>query len=117
MSFCTVPAELVARHALLLGDQDVERQEHHGGRVDGHRGGDLGERNIVKQPSHVVQRCDGHADLADLAARQRVVGVEAELRGQVEGDGESGGALGQEVAVASVRLHRAAEPGVLAHRP
>ena len=32
-------------------------------------------------------------DLADLAARARVVGVEAHLRGQVEGDGEAGLAL------------------------
>ena len=28
MSFWTVPRELLARHALLLGDQLVEQQQH-----------------------------------------------------------------------------------------
>ena len=37
----------------------------------------------------------GHADLADLAARELVVGVVAGLRRQVEGDRQAGLALGQ----------------------
>ena len=66
---------------------------------------------------HVGERGDGDADLADLARGHRVVGVVADLGRQVEGDGEAGLALVEEVAVAAVRLLGVAEAGVLAHRP
>src|SRR2546428_501946 len=46
-----------------------------------------------------------------------ISGVVAHRSRQVEGDGEPGLSLGQEVAEAAVRLRRAAEAGVLAHRP
>ena len=44
---------------------------------------------------HVALVRDRHADLADLAAGQLVVGVVAGLGGQVEGDRQAGLALGQ----------------------
>ena len=59
----------------------------------------------------------GDADAADLAARQRVVGVVADLGRQVEGDREAGRALREQVAVAAVRFRGVGEAGVLAHRP
>ena len=43
-----------------------------------------------KSTLHVVERVDGHADLAHLAAGAGCVGVVAHLRGQIEGDGEAG---------------------------
>ena len=66
---------------------------------------------------HVVDRVDGHADLADFALGERMVGVVAHLRRQIERDAQSVDALGEQVAVAGVRLGGGAEPGVLAHRP
>jgi hypothetical protein len=48
---------------------------------------------------------------------QGVVGVVADLRGQVEGDAQAGLALAQQVAVALVGLLGRAEAGVLAHGP
>ena len=56
-------------------------------------------------------------DLADLAQRHRVVGVVADLRGQVEGDGQPGLPCVEQEAVARVGLFGGGVPGVLAHRP
>src|SRR5206468_8836843 len=54
---------------------------------------------------------------ADLADGARVVRVVAELRRQVERDGESGLPAVEQVAEARVRLLRRCEAGVLADRP
>src|SRR6185437_5850293 len=62
-------------------------------------------------------RVDRDARAADLAARQRVVGVEAQLGGQVERHGEAGLAAVEQQPEAPVGLLRRREAGVLAHRP
>ena len=54
---------------------------------------------------------------ADLAGGERVVGVVAHLRRQIEGDAQAADALREQIAVARVRLRGRAEPGVLPHRP
>ena len=66
------------------------------------------DRDAVEQLAHVAEVVDGHADLADLAARLRRVGVVADLRGQVEGDRQAGLPLGQVGAV-----QRRSTPGPL----
>ena len=109
--------QLRLRHALLLADQDVERDEHRRRRVDRHRGGDAVERDAVEQRLHVGERRDGDAALAHLAERQRVVGVAAHQRRQVEGDRQPAAAVLEQVLEARVRLGRAAVAGELAHRP
>ena len=53
----------------------------------------------------------------DLAEAARVVGVQAELGGQVERHRQPGRALGEQVAVALVGLLRRGVARVLAHRP
>ncbi len=111
------PAQPGEVHALLLGDELVQQQQHRGGRVDRHGGRDLGQRQAVEQQPHVVQGVDRDADLAHLAGGQRVVGVQAHLGRQVEGDAQTAGAGRDELVVALVGLPRATEPGVLAHRP
>ncbi len=67
--------------------------------------------------AHVALVGDGHADLADLAARELVVGVVAGLRRQVEGDRQAGLALGQVRAVQLVGLLRGRVTGVGPHHP
>ena len=67
--------------------------------------------------AHVVDRVDRDADLADLAVRDRRVGVVAHLGRQVEGDRQAAGAVRDELLVALVGLLGGAEAGVLAHRP
>jgi hypothetical protein len=49
---------------------------------------------------------DRHADLADFAAREDVVGIIGRLRGQIEGDGEARLALAQIHPVQLIRLFR-----------
>ena len=83
-------ADLLARHALLLGDQLVEQQQDGAGGVDRHRRRDLVHREVGHEQAHVGQRVDGHADLAHLALGPGVVGVVAHLRRQVEGAREAG---------------------------
>ena len=86
MSFWIVPGSFVARHALLLGDRDVERQQDRGGAVDREAGADLVERDAVEQDLGVGERVDRDADPADLLLDLGVVGVVAALRRQVERD-------------------------------
>ena len=59
----------------------------------------------------------GHADLADLAVGERMVGVEPVLRRQVEGDREAALPGGEEVADASVRGRRRRPARIHAHHP
>ena len=109
--------ERAARDAALVGDRDVERQQRRRRGVDGHRRRDLAERQAVEQHTHVVDRRDRDAGAPDLAARQRVVGVAAHLRRQIEGDRQPGLPRRQQELVATVGLLRGAEAGVLAHGP
>ena len=110
-------AELLGGDALLPSHGDVEGEQNRRRRVDGHRRGDLVQRDLIEQGLHVGQATDGDADLAHLAARHLGVGVVARLRGQVEGDAQARLPLFEQVAVAPVRLLGGGEAGVLAHRP
>src|SRR5206468_150982 len=66
---------------------------------------------------HVGEARDRDSDAADLAAGERRVRVEADLRREVERDGEPRLPALEEVAVALVRLLGRLEPRVLAHGP
>ena len=110
-------AQLLRLDALLLADQLVEQQQHRRGRVDRHRGRDLVERDAVEHPPHVVDRVDRHAGAAHLAGAERVVGVAAELGGQVERHREAGRAVVDQVVEALVGLLGRRVARVLAHRP
>ena len=110
-------ADLARVRPLLLGDGDVEREEDGRRGVDGHRGGDLVQRDAIEERLHVAQGADGDAHLPHLALHHGIVGVVADLGGQVEGDGEAGLPLGEQVLVPLVRLLGGAEAGVLAHGP
>ena len=117
MSFWIVPCSARARRALLVGDRDVERHQPRRGGVDGHRRVHRAERDAVEQRAHVAEMADRHADLADLAARQHVIGVVAGLRRQIEGDREAGLALGQILAIELVRIARGRMARVGAENP
>jgi hypothetical protein len=51
---------------------------------------EMRSRGCREEALHVLDRVDGHADFADLAEGHGLVGVVADLGGQVEGDGEAG---------------------------
>ena len=117
MSFWVVPWRTLAVDAVLLADRHVEREQPRGGGVDRHRRVHLVQRDAVEQRVHVALVGDRDADLADLAARELVVGVVAGLGGQVERDREAGLALLEVLAVERVRLPRGGMPRVGAHHP
>ena len=117
MSFCVVPASLRDVVPVLLGDGQVEREQPHRRGVDRHRRVHLVERDAVEQRAHVADVGDRHADLADLADGELVVGVVAGLRRQVEGDRQAGLPLRQVAPVQRVGLGRRGVAGVGAHDP
>jgi hypothetical protein len=100
-----------------LGGGDVEGEHDGGGRVDGHRHGHLAEIDAGEERLHVVERVDGGALAADLAERALMVGVVAHERGHVEGGGQPGLPVVEQVAEALVGLLAGAEAGELAHGP
>ena len=117
MSFWVVPREHVRVDPVLLRHDDVERQQPRRRRVDRHRRVHAVERDAVHQRVHVALVRDRHADLADLAPRELVIGVVAGLRREVEGDGEPGLALGQVAPVELVGPFRGRVAGVGPHHP
>ena len=81
------------------------------------RGGDVGQRNFVEEDFHVGEGTDGDTAFADFAFGEGVVGVVAHERGQIEGGGEAGLALREEIAETRVGVFGGAEAGELAHGP
>ncbi len=110
-------AQLARVDALLAGDGDIHGEQDGGGGVDGHGCGDLVKGDVLEEGLHVVDGGDGDADLADFAVGDGVVGIVADLRGEVEGDGEAGLTVLEEIAIALIGIFGAGEAGILAHGP
>ncbi len=110
-------ADLARRDALLLSGELVQEKKDRRRRVDRHRRRDPVEREPAEEDPHVLERIDRHADLAHLALRPLVVGVEAHLGGKVEGARQAGLAGGEQELEALVRRLCCPEAGVLPHRP
>ena len=117
MSFCSVPPSFARGMPRLLRRRDEHRPDRRRRAVDRHRDRDLIERDAVEQDLHVGQRGDADAALAELARGDRLVGVVAHQRGQIEGHAQAVLAVGEQVEEARVRLLGAAEAGELANRP
>ena len=117
MSFCVVPASAACGDALLVGEREVHAEQPHRGGVDRHRRVHLAERDAVEQRAHLAEVRDRHADLADLAARERCVGVVAGLGREVEGHRQPGLTLRQVRPVQLVRRARRRVPRVRPDQP
>ena len=111
------PGELLRRHPLLLGGDDVEREDRQHRAVHRHRDAHPVERDAVEELAHVVDRVDRDAGHADVAADAHVVAVVAAVGGQVEGDRQALLAGGEIAAVEGVGLLGGGEAGVLADGP
>src|SRR5215469_7327939 len=109
--------EFVQIRALFLRHSNIKTEKNRGRRVDGHGSGDFYERDAVEKHFHVFEGIDGHPDFADFAERERMVGVQADLRGEIERDGKASLAFAQEIAIAPVGFDCRAKAGVLAHGP
>ena len=60
------------------------------------------ERNLIEQGLHVPKRCNGNADLPHLPGRERMIGIQAHLRGEIKSDAQSRLPLIEQIAVALV---------------
>ncbi len=94
---------------LVLGRDDVERQQPRRRRVDRHRRVHPVQRNPVEQRRHITAMCDRDTDLADLTTRELVIGVITRLRRQIERDRQARLPLLQ---VAPIQLVGAASIGM-----
>ena len=103
--------------SLFFRDGEVHRPDDRRWGIDGHRGGDVGERNLVEEHFHIGEGTDGHAAFADFALGKWMVGVIAHQGGEIEGGREAGLALCQKVSKALVGVLRRPKTGKLAHRP
>lgn len=73
--------------------------------------------DAVEELSHVLEGGDGHPHPAHLPHAHGMVGIQAQLGGEVKGHAQARLALGQEVSVAGVGLLRGGEARVLPHGP
>ena len=110
-------AQLLRRHALLLGGDDVERHDGQHRAVHGHRDRHLVQRNLVEEDLHVEDGVDGHAGLADVAGARARGRSRSRDAWQIEGDRKPLLAGGEIAAVKGVRLLGRGEAGILADRP
>ena len=112
-----VPASCSGAHALLLGRDDVEREDRQHRAVHRHRDAHLVQRDAVEQLAHVVDGVDRDARHADVAADPHVVAVVAAVGRQIERDRKALLATGEIAAVEGVGLLGGREAGVLADGP
>jgi hypothetical protein len=78
--------ELVLRHPLLLGSDDVAGQYRQYGAVHRHRHAHPVERDAVEQDLHVLDAVDCDPRLADIADDARMIAVVAAMGGEIESD-------------------------------
>ena len=108
MSFWIVPRSCSRGTPCFSRDRDVDREQDRRGAVDRERRCEMRSSGISsKRQLRVGERVDRDADAADLLLDVGVIGVVADLRRQVERDGQPGAALREQEAVALVRLSSA----------
>ena len=110
-------ADLVARDSALVGQGDVEAEQHRSGAVDRHRRGDLVERDLVEKDLHVAKRVDRHANHADLAERTWRVTVVSHQGREIEGGRQPGLPLIEQIPKTLVGLPGRSEAREHSHRP
>ena len=112
-----MPEIVLQVDALPLGEHEIHREDHRRRRVDRHRRRDAAERDAVEQRLHVGER--GHVDAAlpHLAERQRMVGIAAHQRRQIERNAQAGRTRRQQLSIPPVRVLRRPKPRELPHRP
>ena len=103
--------------ALLLSDSGVKHEKNRGSRVDRHGRRYAVQGNAVEERLHVFERIDGDADFSHFAGGAGMVRIVADLRRQIECNGQPRLPFSEQVAKAFVGLSCRAKSGVLAHGP
>ena len=111
------PGQQVLAHPLLLGCDDVERQNRQHRAVHGHADAHLVQRNAFEEAFHVLDAVDGHTRLAHVPLDTRMVAVVATVRGQIKRHTQPLLACRQVSAVKGVAFLGRGKPCVLAHGP
>jgi len=71
------------------------------------------ERDSIEDRLYVLQRAQCHTNLTDFVLRQRVIGIETDLCGQVQSDGNAARrSMVQQIVISLVRFLRGSEAGV-----
>jgi len=109
--------ELLLSDPLLLGRDDIQREQPRGRGVRRDRGVHLRQRNAMQQRPHVALVRDRDADLANLAQRELVVRVIANLSRQIKRDRQPSLTLRQIHPVQLIRALGVRVPGVRTHHP
>ena len=109
--------QLLRAHALPLRRDQVGGEDDRGGGVDGEVDRDLVQRQAGEQVHHVVGGVDGDADPPHLGPGHLVIGVVAELGGQVERDRQRGLPAAEQEVEAGIGLFRGPVASELPHRP
>ena len=112
-----VAADLGEIGALLFRQHDVHREYDRRGRVDHRADEGVLELDALEYRFPVAQRADRSAGHADFAARHRMVGIQPQLRRQVERHIRRHAAVGYHLAEQHIGFARAAESRVMADRP
>jgi len=111
------PADAAGIGAGAFGHGHVQGQKNRCRGVDGHRRGNFLEVDAVEEPLHVLDGIDSDSHFSYLAQGHGVIGIHADLCRQIEGNGEAGGAVREQIFVAPVGLFGVAHARVLAHGP
>ena len=111
------PSDLLERYSLLLSGDEQEAVEHHRRPIDRHGDGHLVQRDSVEQRLHVGEARDGDPALPHLTRRERVIGVVAHERREVERYRKTGLPALQEELVTLVGILRRGEAGEEPHGP
>ena len=111
------PRQQLPIRALLFCHGQIHGPDDGRGRVYSHRCRDFGERDAIEEHLHIRKRTYGYPALAYFALRERMIGVVAHQRRQIESHGEPSLALLQQIPEARVGIFGSAEAGKLAHGP
>ena len=109
--------QLLRRHALLFGGNDIQRQDRQHGAVHRHRHRDCAQVDAVEELTHVEDRVDRDTRHTHVTCDARMVGVVAAVGCEVEGDRQSFLAGRQIASVEGVRFRSRREARVLTNCP
>ena len=109
--------QLVLRHSLFLGGDDIERKYRQHSTVHGHGNRHLTQVDLVKQNLHVEDAVDGHTGLAHVAHHALMVRVVATVGSQVESATQALLTGGYVATVEGVTLLGGRETGILTDGP
>ena len=110
-------AKSFLRNALFLRNGDVHAEQYGSRSVDGHRGGNFVELDLVEQDFHISQGVDRNAYLTNFAFRHRIGGIITDLGRQVECAGQAAATVGQQVTITFVGFFSSGEASVHTHGP